>query len=275
MSAPTDQPPDHPLTDAALLKIVNAVHALAVAAAPRLRAPRDYTEHYALLLYFTLIECCGSIALLREQSRVAGVAAVVRSALDAFVDIKNLLSDPEYWRSLEAADSYEWKKIMESASVPGNAFLDGLRIDPKFPEYRSMISQNVANAAARGNTKLSPEERFEKANLRAEYKSLYPMLSADAHNNTSLLNSRHARPEGDGFVIELYSGGGAYGNSVLMTLSELIMFASEDIHERLGFGKGIVTEIRATVEPARLAAEAADRAASGASAATRPGNGID
>jgi hypothetical protein len=53
------------------------------------------------------------------------------------------------------------------------------------------------------------------------------------------------------------------------------MFASEDIHERLGFGKGIVTEIRAIVEPARLAAEAADRAAYGASAATRPGNGTE
>jgi len=71
-----------------------------------------------------------------------------------------------------------------------------------------MVAQNVADAAARGNTKLSPEERFEKANLRAEYKSLYPMLSADAHNNTSLLNSRHAKPRGGGFVIELYSGGG-------------------------------------------------------------------
>jgi DNA-binding transcriptional LysR family regulator len=45
MSSPIDQLPDHPLTDAALLKIVNEVHALAVAAAPRLRIPRDYAEH--------------------------------------------------------------------------------------------------------------------------------------------------------------------------------------------------------------------------------------
>jgi hypothetical protein len=41
------------------------------------------------------------------------------------------------------------------------------------------------------------------------------MLSADAHNNTSLLRSRHAQPVGDGFEIGLYLGIGGYGSSVL------------------------------------------------------------
>jgi hypothetical protein len=54
-----------------------------------------------------------------------------------------------------------------------------------------------------------------------------------------------------------------------MTLSELILFTSEEVHERLGYGKGTVREIRTIVEPARLAAEAADRAESDASEARK------
>jgi hypothetical protein len=42
------------------------------------------------------------------------------------------------------------------------------------------------------------------------------------------------------------------GSSVLMTPSELIMSASEDMHARFGFGKGIVGEIRAILEPVRF-----------------------
>jgi hypothetical protein len=251
----TQAAPEHPLTDAAIIHTLNTVHDLAVHAARKLRVPRDITEHYALLLYFTLIECSGSVAILFENERVAGIAAIARSALDAFVDIKNLLDDPEYWRSLEAADSIEWNKLMQTASVPGNDFLTALSADPNFPLYRKAIAQAVAEGKTRGFEKLSPEVRFEKAKLPTVYKSLYPMLSADAHNNTSLLRSRHAQPVGDIVEVGLYLGIGGYGASVLATLSEMLMFASEDMHERYGWGKGMVSEIRTIVEPLRHAAD--------------------
>jgi Family of unknown function (DUF5677) len=259
--APSDaiSEPEHPLSHAPLLKAVKTVHDIAVARAFYLRTPRGYTEHYTLLLYFTLIECTGSVLLLRENERVAGVAAIVRSALDAFIDIKNLQKEPEYWRSLEAADSMEWKKLMQTASAKGNEFLAGLSADPNFASYRSTINQNLDDAAARGVKKVEVEDRFNNVGQYALYKSLWPMLSADAHNNTSLLHSRHARTVGEAFVLELYSGGGAFGSAPLMTLAEMLMYSSEDIHETYGFGKGMASEIRAIVDPLRAAAEAAEK----------------
>jgi hypothetical protein len=245
---------DHSLlSDAAIVGTLNAAHDLAVNAARNLRVPRDITEHYAILLYFTLIECCGSFAILFENRRVAGVAAIARSALDAFVDIKNLLSDQEYWRNLEAADSFEWNKLMQTASGPRNDFLSGLSADPNFPLYRTAIAQAANDGKMRGVVKLSPEARFEKADIPTVYKSLYPMLSADAHNNTSLLRSRHAQPVGDWYEIGLYMEIGGYGTSVAATLSEMLMFASEDMHEAFGWGKGMVHDIRAIVEPLQKA----------------------
>jgi hypothetical protein len=124
-----------------------------------------------------------------------------------------------------------------------------LSADPDFPVYRTAMAQTVAQGKARGFVKLSPEDRFAKADLRTVYKSLYPMLSADAHNNTSLLRSRHAQPVGDGYEIGLYLGIGGYGASVLATLCEMLMFASEDMHEAYGWGKGMVREMRPIVEP--------------------------
>lgn len=51
-------------------------------------------------------------------------------------------------------------------------------------------------------------------------------------------------------------------SSVLMTPSELIILVSEDTHARFSFGKDIVGEIRAMLEPVRVSDESADRAAS-------------
>jgi hypothetical protein len=161
--------PENPLSDAAIIRTLNTVHDAAVRAARNLRIPRDITEHYALLLYFTLIECCRSVAILSENQRVAGIAAIARSALDAFIDIKNSLSDAEYWRSLEAADSIEWNKLLQTASAPGNDFLATLSADPNFLVYRTAMAQTVAQGKVRGLVKLSPEDRFAKADLRTVY----------------------------------------------------------------------------------------------------------
>lgn len=252
-----------PATAAKLLKLLNDVHDQAVAAAGKLRISASPANHCAVLLYFTLVESAGSVAILRENSRFAGVTAIVRSALDAFVDIKNLLSEPEYWRHLDAADSIEWKKVLEAASVPGNDYLVGLSGSPRFPANRQKVAAKVAAYAKAGIAKLSPEERFEKAKLTAEYQALYSMLSADSHNNTSALKTRHTRQEGDETLLELYSGKGSYADSVLLSLAEMIMFTTEDLHERFGEGKETVAGIRAMVHPVRLAAADMQKATAG------------
>jgi hypothetical protein len=238
------------LTELELLALLANVHNQAATTYYKLRITGEPSNVYALMLYFTLIECARSILVLRQHSLIAGVSGIARCALDAFVDLKNLLRFPTYWRNLEAADAAAWKKILETASVPTNQFLSAISNDPRLPWFRKEIKKRLAAAATNNAPTLDAETRFEKASLTAEYKALWRFLSADHHNNISSLRFRHTQRRGGKEELKLYSGGGGYSGSVALTLSEMIMFASEYLHDEFGTGIGSVRGIRAIVEPA-------------------------
>lgn len=211
------------------------------------------------MLYLEIVEFAGSLILLRQYSRVAGVSIIARTALDAFVDLKNLLIDDKYWASLELADSVEWAKILQTASVQGNQYLDGFRKDPNFAMYRKHMKKKLKVTKVANATRLKAEEKFTKAGMHNDYWGLHVTLSSDVHNNTSHLMHRHMRATKDGFSCTLYTGEGGYGDAVLLTMSEILMFASEDMHERYGDGKDSVKGIRYVVDPARERAAKADK----------------
>jgi hypothetical protein len=247
------------LTGSAMLEVLRDAHEQAKNAAYKLRITGDPANHYAVMLYFTLIESAGSVLSLLKENRIAGVSAITRSALDAFVDIKNLIETPTHWRNLEAADAAQWKKTLEAASVPGNQYLTGLAQDSNFVQYRKEMKKRIKFASASGVKGLGVEARFVMASLNAEY-HLYSFLSSDVHNNTSTLRYRHAKLVGDEVVLQLYSGRGAYSGSPLLTLSEMIMHSSEWLHEKFGTGKGSVRGIRAIVEEMQRVAMASKKA---------------
>jgi hypothetical protein len=247
------------LSTPTFLDTIDIAHETAVGAAHKIRFSPDPTNHYAGLLYFEIIELAGSIIVLRKNQRVAGVSIIMRTALDAFVDLKNLLKDSNYWKHLEAADSHEWGKLLQLASAPDNQYLSGFREDPAFPKYRKHMKQINQKTKAANATKLGAEDRFRRVEMQPDYDGLYSALSSDAHNNTSHLKYRHTRVVNDKFVFTLYSGEGGYGDAILVTFSEILMFASELMHERFGDGKGSVKGIRYAVDPARERAIKADK----------------
>lgn len=241
------------------LGTLEVIHNLACQSAVKIRFTLEPTNHYSGLLYFEIIELAGSIIVLRQNRRVAGVSIAMRSALDAYVDLKNLLKYPNYWKHLEAADSGEWSKLLQVASAPGNQYLAGFRADPAFPSYRKHMKMETKKAKATNATKLGAEERFGEVGMENEYKGLYAALSSDVHNNTSHLKYRHTRAVRGGFTFTLYSGEGGYGDAVLVTMSEMLTYASEDMHERYGDGKESVKGFRYVLDPAKLRASDEDR----------------
>jgi hypothetical protein len=241
------------------LDTLEVAHDLAWKAAKKISLSADETNHLAGIMYFEIIELAGSAIILRRNRRVAGVSLIARTALDAFVDLKNLLIYPDYWATLEASDSREWRKILQAAHKPGNQYLAGFRADPAFPDYQKQMKRRLKDAIAVSATKLRAEERFARVGMQNEFAGLYTALSSDVHNNTGHLKYRHTRVEGDTFVFTLYSGEGGYGDAVLFTLSEILLFASEDMHERYGAGKDVVKGIRYVVEPARERAARLDK----------------
>lgn len=142
------------MTTPGFLDNLDAIHNLALKSARKIRFTVEPTNHFAGLLYFEIIELAGSVIVLRQNQRVAGVSIATRTALDAFVDLKNLLKDPDYWMQLEAADSGEWSKLLQTASARGNQYLDGFRADPAFPDYRKHMKKATQKAKAANIIKL-------------------------------------------------------------------------------------------------------------------------
>lgn len=249
------------MTAPSFLDTLEVIHNLACQSARKIRFTIDPTNHYSGLLYFEIIELAGSIIVLRQNRRVAGVSIAMRSALDAYVDLKNLLKYPDYWRHLEATDSAEWVKLLQVASAPSNQYLAGFRADPAFPKYRKHMKKERQKAKTANAAKLGAEKRFARVGMQNEYEGLYAALSSDVHNNTSHLKYRHTRAVRGGFTFTLYSGEGGYGDAVLLTMCEILSYASEDMHEQYGDGKDSVKGFRYVLEPAKERASAADRAA--------------
>jgi hypothetical protein len=102
------------------LDTLEVAHDLACKAANKISLTADETNHLAGIMYFEIIELAGSAILLRQCQRVVGVSLIARTALDSFVDLKNLLKYPDYWAMLDASDFREWRKMLQAAHKPDN-----------------------------------------------------------------------------------------------------------------------------------------------------------
>jgi hypothetical protein len=118
--------------------------------------------------------------------------------------------------------------------------------------FKELAKQHAAKDAA----KLSAEERFDRAEAAAEYWSLYAFLSSETDNNLSALITRHLTQDESGkWVLDLYSGRAGFGRAVLLSVAEMLMHASNEMHDRYGKGRERVAWITRAVEGARASVQ--------------------
>ena len=156
---------------------LEVAHDLAWKAANKISISADETNHLAGIMCFEIIELAGSAIILRRNERVAGVSLIARTALDAFVDLKNLLKFPDYWAMPEASDSREWRTILQAAHKPENQYLAGFRADPAFPDYQKQMKRRLKDAIAVSATKLGAEEQFARVGMQNEFAGLIDSIS--------------------------------------------------------------------------------------------------
>jgi hypothetical protein len=82
----------------------------------------DPTLQCSVALLLAILDLARSVVASDRAGTYAAVAIVTRSAIDAYTDLVNLCENNEYWERLEAADAFERKKILESASRGRNPF---------------------------------------------------------------------------------------------------------------------------------------------------------
>lgn len=163
-----------------------------------LRCDTTHKWHVNLVsLYGSILELSHSIQVLADGDSPVGIPILLRSMLEAFVDIRNLEADRTYGYHMDAAYLEQWIKVLEEAEKGDNPYLKGMSEFEKFDDILSDYRTQLEELKKKGFSALSHFKKFEKSNQVKEYRSIYNFLCCDAHNNMRSLVSRHVYLAGD------------------------------------------------------------------------------
>jgi hypothetical protein len=205
-------------------------------------------HRYAVLLLRVVLDHARDVVALNKAARFGAVAIITRSALDAYADIANLGDHASYWEHLVAADASSWKPLLERASQGKNPVLKALSEDDMLPVGRAHYAQELKAMQAKGVAKLDIGERFQRAGLTNEYEATYAILSAEAHNNVSGLQSRYIDwDENSAWIIDVGQESRHrhhYETACTLTMSEIVIQSMEKMLRLLGHGIAVMGPAR-------------------------------
>lgn len=204
-----------------MLNLAIELHAKALGLAKSLKFDKYHEVQRTLVsLYGTILEQSDSLIQLARLRKLAGTDAILRSLLEAFVDLSALMKDEEYIVNLNAAFHEQWLKLLENGVGGDNDFLAGFHGNEEAIERLEGHRKSLADCRAAGRPPLSTFHRFEKAGMVREYRSIYNILCSESHNNIRALINRHMRAEGG--KLELVVSTAADGSELEVTLDSLV-----------------------------------------------------
>ncbi|GAC22509.1 hypothetical protein GMES_0199 [Paraglaciecola mesophila KMM 241] len=170
----------------------------------KLRFDKKHPWHKNLVtLYSALIEFSDSILLLVNNKRDIAVPIVFRSFLEAYVDFVNLANDRKYGYFMEASFHHSWIKLLTESNEGSNPYVQGIANNPDLKRMLEHHQHQLCSLKERKYPPLNVFNKFKKAKLLNEYKTIYAMLCLYSHNNISALNDRFLRLLADAKTFEI------------------------------------------------------------------------
>lgn len=148
-------------------------------------------------LYCSVVEYADSIYRLCEAERIFSVPLILRSMLEAYVDLENLSNEPNYGNHLKSNDLKEWLKLAGEAAGNDNPYLSGVSDATGFVDQVQNWEDQFSKLKTEGYPPLTQFQKFERAGRMQEYKSLYNQLCGFSHNSIRALEDRHVEIEAD------------------------------------------------------------------------------
>lgn len=228
-----------------ILEFLKTVHDQSIRLSENIKFDKTHPRHLHLVgLYGTLIEITGSIVTLIESKNRTGVPPLFRSMLEAYVELKNLHEKAEYGYYMQASYLDQWLKVLKEARDKPNPYLKDIA---RLSNLDAEIARNEAELASlktKGYSPLTVFERFQKAGMVPEYRSLYNFLSNDAHSNIRALVDRHLEIKGNEFQVVFYKDEPLEGFVIYVdSATSMLVDASKKIHEF--FQTGFLPQIQA------------------------------
>jgi len=143
-----------------------------------------------IALYCSLIEYSDSLVYLIENNKNIGVPIVFRGLLEAFVDFKNLAQAESYVYHMEASYAKEWLKVIKEANQNDNAFLTSINNELNLGEQIADHEAKLAALKDKGYQSLTQFQKFDKAGMVEEYRSIYNFVCSGSHNNIRSFSQR-------------------------------------------------------------------------------------
>ncbi len=166
--------------------------AVCIDLASDLRYDGSHKWHVNLvILYGSILELSHSIQVLLDGESSVGVSVLLRSMLEASVDIRNLEVERTYGYYMDAAYLKQWIKVFDEAKKGDNPYLNGMAESPKFDDTLLEYQVRLKELEEQGYKALSIFDKFSKSGQVKEYRSIYNFLCSDSHNNQRSLVLRH------------------------------------------------------------------------------------
>jgi hypothetical protein len=169
---------------------------------------------------------------------------------------------------LSPPSKYRASITTHRSSSSKNPVLNDLSADELLPIGRQKCAQELKALQAKGVKKLDIDERFKRAGLTNEYESMYTILSAEAHNNVSGLQSRYIDWDETSAWIISYGDASSrchhYEEPCTLTMSEIVVQSTEKVLALLGHGTAVMSAARSQMEDIWKRAEANDADTHGA-----------
>jgi hypothetical protein len=199
-----------------------------------LKFDKSYPQHlYSVCLYASLLELSASIIVLYEKEQLSAVPIILRAIFEPFVDLRNLL---------DCADYVNFMYISHLTII--DRAIKGVHNDPTGTlaklfgtkeEIDGLLKKNKAEVEtlkSKGYRSLSVRERFERAGLLSDYRSLYAFLSTEAHSGPSALERRHIRKSGNDYEVVIFDDPAEENKRNFLDISiALLLRSSIELHK--------------------------------------------
>lgn len=198
----------------------------------------DSVDLHRIALYGSVLELTRGICTLLKFDARLGTPSLFRSLLEAAVELTNLLKDRNYLDHMNASHKEQWLKVLREAQAGKNPYLASIA---GLPELSTQIDKETAELDAlrkKNRGPLNVFQRFSRAQMEEEYRSLYNFLSCDAHSNIRALISRHITLSGSDFDVVYYKDEPIESFiSILDSSAGLLLRLSEQMHAAFASGK--------------------------------------
>jgi Family of unknown function (DUF5677) len=161
----------------------------------------------AVLHIFTLlsssIELLDNIYVLALNESKIGIPILLRSILEASVDIQFILIEKSNYRRIEVEDLLLWKGIIDSA-YKGNEFIKHIRKDERFEKEAKENAEKLREFKRLQITKADIATKFKSTIFADAYDSIYATLCSHSHNGKSAQQERHITIQNGKSKIEVF-----------------------------------------------------------------------